>query len=346
MSKKETDQDSLDEQELETIFSLAKPREKPPEFLEQKVRRAVYAEWRKATSPASQRSRPAYFAAAALVLAVAAAALLSQTGRGVVAYESVQVARLGGTATLTRAGENSAVTVDETIRLLSGDELRTAKDGGVSLQLSGSKQLRLNNSTQVHFGRDGKLRLAAGRIYIHSAESPQDSRGANKGQQPAITVETSLGRVQHIGTRFQVAISPAILRVDVRDGKVAVTSEAGSDILAAAGQSVSLVRTGDAEVTQSGAYGEQWQWVDALAPPLAIEGRSLHDVLEWAAHESGREVVFSDAALEKETFSTTLHGPLILEEPLAGLRKVLLTTRMQFELRDNQIYVFQTSPGL
>lgn len=44
-------------------------------------------------------------------------------------------------------------------------------------------------------------------------------------------------------------------------------------------------------------HDPSWDWAAALAPPFDIDRQPLIDFLQWAARETGRELVFtSDAA--------------------------------------------------
>lgn len=332
MSRKDIRETTDAERELETIFSLVGPREKPPEFLERKVREAVRSEWRRVTALRRPKVFRAYFAvAAALVLAVAAVLVMQQQGRSTKVFAPATVARIAGTVTLNPGSQSTALARRASFVIRHGDTLQSSADGGVSLALAAGRQLRLGAASRVRFSSDEMILLETGRIYLDSGESIDSSA--------PITIVTELGKVRHVGTRFQVHLARESMRVVVRDGTVAVTSESGADTLAHAGQTLSMTRNGNASISDSGGSGVYWLWVDALATPMAIEGRSLFEVLSWAAEESGCELRFTDVGLERAARETTLHGALVLEQPLEDLGKVMMTTSMEFALRGNSILV-------
>ena len=335
MSSKNMNANVPDEHDLETIFSIARPRMAPPQLIEHRVRRAVHAEWRRTAGVSEGRKGRVYFAAAAaIVLALAAALLLPRPGQHEVLFASVQLARVDGSAAIIRDGRETALTDLARIQIQDGDLLRTDGKGGIALRLPAGQQLRLGSASLVRFGAAGRIKLDSGKIYVNSGDT--SARYGND-----IVIATPLGEVRHLGTRFQVTTSANRLRVDVREGKVAVANARGGDSIAGPGQSVLINRDSQSRLAEAPAFGEQWEWVDKLVPPLAIEGRSLYEVIMWAAEESGRESDFEDAEVERAARATTLHGGLVLNAPLPGLQRVMLTTSMQYVLQDNRIHVIR-----
>ena len=80
-----------------------------------------------------------------------------------------------------------------------------------------------------------------------------------------------------------------------------------------------------------GSSGEEWSWVDELAPSLEIDEQSLWSVLQRAAQEGGLEIRFESAAVEQRARETVLHGPALAMPPRQALDAVLVTTAYRAE---------------
>jgi hypothetical protein len=113
------------------------------------------------------------------------------------------------------------------------------------------------------------------------------------------------------------------VEVHVRDGEVRVTLGTDSRRLAR-GESATLRATGAGAIqTGHDAADSSWQWVDALAPRVSIEGRDLLTVLRTLAYQGGLELRFATADLEAAAGSTILHGPALNLPPRETMRALL-----------------------
>ena len=169
--------------------------------------------------------------------------------------------------------------------------------------------------------------LNSGRVYFDFSA----------GAQPFV-LRTDAGSVEHLGTQFEVITLPEGMRVRVREGSVLIhagsrvqTEEAGTEI---------LVHYGGTVVRRSIAtYGEDWAWVEAIAPEFEIENRSVSEFLGWVARETGRHVDFADEHTRELAESTRLHGSIRGLTPLQALARVTSTTTLRFEVQENAIRV-------
>lgn len=329
MSRSEQRGQAAEERELETIFSLATPRPTPPELVERRVREAVHAEWQRAVARKRARFTRIAAVAAVVLLTITGGLLLRPGASPNVIFEQARFLRVEGGGQLFRSGDAMALAASSTYDLKAGDRLRTSSDSGLTLDLGASGDLRLGDQTEVRLTGRETIRLVRGELFLATR-----SREGDK-----ISVETAFGRVMHVGTRFQVILTDNELRVDVRDGVVLIDGQRITPTRTGAGTSARLDSKGNFRIEEQAPYGSSWGWVDQLAPPFEIDGRSVHAAALWAAEQSGRELEFSDSAVEREARTTTLHGDLVLEDPLTGLRDVMMTTRLQFALRNNRIYV-------
>ena len=192
-----------------------------------------------------------------------------------------------------------------------------AGETGVGLRLDAGTRLRLLDATRVE--------LDTGAIYADTDGAPSD--------EPKITIETIHGSVRDIGTRFEVRIGDAVpLRVRVRDGRIVLDHASGRST---ADAGVELTLRADGEVVEAPIplHGDLWSWTLDVLPAFDTEGRTLGELLDWAAHEGGWSLRFADPAIEAEARALTLHGSLsgldlreaqirsrltLLESPLAA----------------------------
>lgn len=295
----------------------------PPELME-RVRTQVHAVWREELA---RRRRRRVFAVAASVMALTFAGLWMLQQRGVNAPQVVASIERGS-AGLSIHGERAATNAT----VLVGDRLETGPDSGAVLRLAGdagsNKSLRLAPGTSIAWQAPGQVRLLAGQLYL-------DAGVATPGTSPAISFEAAGVRIQHVGTRFLVALTDTHLDVKVRDGTVRVEG-AGEVALLQGGElgRMGLAKSGVTPMQRLrvGSTGEEWSWVDDLAPSLEIDEQSLWSVLQRAAQEGGLEIRFESAAVEQRARETVLHGPALAMPPRQALDAVLVTTAYTAEL--------------
>jgi hypothetical protein len=84
-------------------------------------------------------------------------------------------------------------------------------------------------------------------------------------------------------------------------------------------------------------FGAEWEWAERLAPPFDIDGRTVAEFLEWFATQTGRTVVYADAAAEQAA-REVLTGSIDLE-PLQKLSAVEVLTDLTFALEGDRVVV-------
>jgi ferric-dicitrate binding protein FerR (iron transport regulator) len=181
----------------------------------------------------------------------------------------------------------------------------------VALRLAGGQSLRLDVATRLRLDSGSAITLECGAVYL-------DSRG---GRENAV-VRTALGEVREIGTQFEVRLAETVLSVRVREGSVLVKG-VEEQIRIQSGTVGTFTPTLAPVLRPLSAWAEDWQWAQAIAPLLDIEGRSAAEFLAWVARESGVEVLYADAASERLAQEAILHGRLLGATPIATLDAVL-----------------------
>jgi ferric-dicitrate binding protein FerR (iron transport regulator) len=309
-----------DSDEVGRLLRAAGRRTGPAPDALQRIRDHAHSQWR---STLRRRVRLHLFAAAASVLALLGGTWLFIGNTGGARAQSARVIHGGEFLNV----ERHASTSDPEL-LSVGDRVSTGAIAGALLaQLPGGvTTLRLDRSTTVEWVGPGELRLVRGRLYVDSGNA-----AAGRPARDALVIDAGAARIQHLGTQFLTAIDAGRVVVGVRDGlvKVAVGNRSANfargeiatvNAAGAVGGTAAIAR---GRVATSGAA---WQWADALAPRLPIEGRNLVDVLRALAYQAGLTLSFANPSVEAEAFATILHGPALDMTPDTALRAILATT--------------------
>ena len=91
------------------------------------------------------------------------------------------------------------------------------------------------------------------------------------------------------------------------------------------------------------AFDGAWDWVDALADPLVIDGHSLYEVVSEIARRAGLTIRFLDPASETAGRQLLLRGRALNLPPRSALGAVLATTSLDGTVEGRQIVI---APGL
>lgn len=310
------ERDKDPEHTLERLFAQAEPRPLPPAADTEEIRRALYEEWDAVTGRRIWWRRAGALAAA--VAGVAVVAWLTVGGptppQAVVAVVSVE--RVEGIVGMQVGGE-----------LASGAAVFTGS-GQVALRLASGGSLRLGPQTRIRLTGADSVQLVAGAVYFDS----EDARAS-----VPFAIDSEHGVVRDVGTQFLVRADPQQLEVGVRDGRVTL-ERAASQTDAGVGERL-IVAAGESEVRRESitAFGDEWAWAERLAPPFEIDGKSLLEFLAWFEAQTGRTVVFADAAAE-QAGTTVLHGSIDLE-PLEKLAAVLTLADLDYTLDGARVVI-------
>ncbi len=317
----------VDDLAIERILRAAGPRMAPPSEAMEEVRAAVQAEWRDVVH-SRRRTRRFVSLAAAAGLAAAAMTTVWITATGPytpaggpvasVANETGVVEwRAGGEVTWHTLGAGEAVTQPA--------ELRTGASSRVALDIEGGPALRLDQQSAIAFTAPGHVMLRRGAVYV-------DSRDIGD----SLVIDTPFGEVAHLGTRYLARLEPGALRVAVRDGRVKVDAHSGEELVGP-GELLTLPERGVPTRRTLAAHAPEWDWAVSIAPAPGIEGMTLAAFLDWAGHETGRQVEFASPAAERAAQEAILHGSIAGLAPGAALTAILSTTSLRHEVADGRI---------
>ncbi|HET9225106.1 MAG TPA: FecR family protein [Thermoanaerobaculia bacterium] len=172
--------------------------------------------------------------------------------------------------------------------------------------------LRLDADSRAIRLSASEIRLERGAVYV-------DSRTGT------VVVHTPFGTVREIGTRFEVRLLEAALRVRVREGAVLAESHRVD-----AGMELILREDGSASRSPMASWGPDWSWVVQTAPPLRIEGLTLKDFLDQVARETGWTIRYEDPKVG----GIVLHGDVEDLAPAQALEVVLPGAGLDYQLVD------------
>jgi ferric-dicitrate binding protein FerR (iron transport regulator) len=286
-----------DDDEIARLLRNAGERDRPDAAMPAEVRAAVEAEWRQLVAAQDRRRRRTLWATAA---GVAAAALGVWLMRPVLAPRPHAVAdllRVDGVVE-GRVNEDTAWTaILPGVSILAQQEIRTAAGARAAVTLRSGVELRLDHATRLAFDGADVASLHAGATYVDAGADAQ-GRG--------FALRTSAGTVRHVGTQYEARLQHEGLRIAIREGSVRVETLDGP-VPGNAGEQILLAGR---RVTREPlpAHGGSWSWIASVAPAFAIEGRTLSEFLQWAARETGRDLAYATADIEREASRTVLHG--------------------------------------
>jgi ferric-dicitrate binding protein FerR (iron transport regulator) len=247
------------------------------------------------------------------------------------------VARLAGAVEYRHGQDRAWQPLQVASTLQEGDEVRTAADGRVALELADGLDVRLDTATTLAFDDAEEARLSAGRVYV-------DAGAAGAGARDFV-VATALGRVRHLGTQYMAGLDRGGgLVVAVREGSVAV-EDGREPVIARAGESLEVGQDGRVARGTVAAHGEHWAWAQSIVPEFAIDGRTHDEFLGWAARETGAQLVYGSADAAREAERIELKGSVSGLPPEAAVAAVLTTTpTLQHTFAGNQLRIERAAP--
>jgi ferric-dicitrate binding protein FerR (iron transport regulator) len=307
---------------LRRLFAHAEPRLQPPPTDAEEVRRAVLEEWEAVTGRRVWRKRGAFAAAAAAVLVAAFVYLNGGPGPSAPTPLVARVEQVQGIVTTSNGARLVAGG-----GLVGGTQL-ASDDGQIGLRLASGGSLRIGPRSRVVLAGSDEAELLAGVLYFDSED----------GRTSEFAVTTQLGRVRDVGTQFLVRVDDDQLDIGVRAGRVTLTRGGASDDAGVGERLVASQASNGLRRESIATFGGEWEWAERLAPPFDIDGRTVSTFLAWFEAQTGRTVVFADAAAERTAQTAMLSGSIDLP-PLQKLSAVLALTDLTYTLDGERVVV-------
>ena len=308
--------DNTDDAEIAELLRRVGPRTEPSSEVTREVEAAVRAEWQQLIGARKRRNTAVWLAAAASVCAVAIAATIGlQTSNS--SAEPIAILQRADGEIFVAADGRQWRRLGEGERIAVGDHVRS--DARAALNLSSGLALRIDRGTVLEVESPSRLALNVGAVYV---DAPAGSVARE------LTVDTHLGSVRHVGTQYQVRATAEGIAVSVREGRVVIENDAGTNV-ANAGERLQISTRGAVERGIVSPSDAQWQWASDVAPPFAIENQPLSAFLTWVARETGRTLVYESPRAEASAAEVTLHGSIEGLAPDVALVAVLASTPLR-----------------
>ncbi|HSC26539.1 MAG TPA: FecR domain-containing protein [Vicinamibacterales bacterium] len=313
--------------EVGDLVRLAGVRPLPSPAGTARARDAAYDEWRRAVRRHRLlRMTPA--AAAALAAAAAVLFLVARTARGPQVPSTIEIGRVehvSGRVSLIAAGQTSTLDAQSGGASIPEGAIFVTPDAGrLALRLDNGASLRLDEGTRFALLDGARMRLDSGAVYV-------DSNGVAR-----VEILTPMATVRNTGTRFELRVSGAGLRVRVRRGVVRV-DVANATHEATEGVQIQALADGSILRASSPSHGPEWDWITLAAVPFEIEGRTLAQFLDWVAREGGWRVSFRDPSAARVADTIILHGSIDGLTPADALAAVLPTTGFTHRTREDEV---------
>ena len=312
------DQPESNDASIEALLREVGARDEPSAETASEVMSAVHAEW---LTIVQQRRRQQRFVAWRIAAGMVLAVLVTTFAYRYMAPPPAQFASVVSVDGRLFAGDDGTTEVRGVGQLIRvGDIMQTDAQSRAAVSFPDGLSLRLDRDTRINVDANDRITLASGAVYI---DAPPGLSGAN-----ALTVDTTAGSVQHLGTQYEVRTQADAMVVSVREGRVRVTNSTSSN-MGEAGQVLRLTSNGQLTRSSLAASDPHWQWAMQAAPVFDIDNQSLATFLQWIARETGRHVVYSTPQAEAAAEAVKLRGSISGLDADVALTTVLATTQLR-----------------
>lgn len=311
------------------LIRLAGPRTRIPPESADRVRNVVGHAWR--LSVRHRRRRRALWGSVGSLAAAGVIGLLFAGSEAELAPDLgpvplVRVAHVertdGMPMVIVAAGERRPLMAG--VEIQEGEILETGAEGRLALRLETGHSVRLDRHSRLRVLDGALLALDRGAVYV-------DSGGAST----PVEVSTERGRVEEVGTQFEVRLQESALRIRVREGSIQLDGR--EDV--SAGSELTVHEDGSRRRGAILAHGPDWQWTQEIAPVFDLEGSTLAEFLVWASRETGRRVEYEDLAIRVGSGDVELHGDLEAMSPEQALAAVLPTCGLRHRLVESGLRI-------
>jgi ferric-dicitrate binding protein FerR (iron transport regulator) len=314
---------------IQTLLKAGGRRPVVPADRSERVRDAVRARWQLLLAERTRRRRIGW-----VVSVASAAAVLAAVGLGLDRFRTPVAPEPSGVR-VERVTNVAQLPLGWTVP--RGGAVVTGPDGRVALRAPSGHSLRLDVGTTLHVLAGAAFVLERGAVYVDSGPG-QTTPGT------FVRIDTPFGSVEDRGTQFEARLDAGSLTLRVREGVVSVSRPA-QRLVADAGQSMRLDAAGIVERTDDAGTAASWSWVEAIAPTMEIEGRSLLDFLNWSARERGVRLRFEDDRLAEKAPKIVLKGSIAGMTLEQALTSVLPTCGMTYRWEPGALDVVTLDPS-
>jgi ferric-dicitrate binding protein FerR (iron transport regulator) len=322
-----------DDGDLAALLQRAGGRDSPPAQAREAIWAAVHTDWQAMVQENKHRQRRVFgWCVAAGVASVGCATLLAVSALQPSAVTIATIEHIDGRL-IASSSAGSLPSVVAGGAIVAGEALRTDSHSRAALRWPGGLSLRLDHDTAIKLPSPNSVALVYGTVYVDAL-----------GHDDALSIETPLGTVRHLGTQYMIVAHPELLDVSIREGRVSIGNH-GSQLIASAGERIRMSAAGAVERTTIGATDVSWEWTAGATATFQIDNQSLAAFLAWVSRQTGRPVVFESAQAQSAAAGVVLRGSIEGLDPDTALSVVLSTTRLhRYPTADDSIGIALNKP--
>ena len=306
--------------DMHTLLGGVEPLPEPrPEAMAQAYA-TLKADWQAQTQARARRRRQRVWLSAVASVAVMAVAVVMFTMQQTTDFG---VALASGAVTIN--GER----FDTPQNLNLAEELDMVVDDVARFKLDNGTDLRLAQGTRVRWYAPDRVFMQAGQVYVDTHN------------QADFAVDTTLGRVRDIGTRYMVSLQSQALVVAVREGEAEVSSKHGV-VRASANQQksesavVHIDRSGAMQTTEPSSAA-RWDWIHAVS--AGYDSRVLPELLSQIGRDLGMPVVYANRGVQATIAAEQVQGDLTHLAPYQALNLVTKSAGLSWRELDQSIQI-------
>lgn len=328
MDKQPIDKDNIN---IETLLSKISERTEPDSDKALKSKAQVAAHWQKTVKNRRQKVQKTYWAIAASLALVFTLTLMNINkdfeNNEPAMFATVQ--SIHGQVLIQR--NQQWVPIDEINTVTAGTRIKTSENSFLSLKLQDNSELRVAANTTLQSG-ENLIQLEQGQIYHDTDISSQAA---------PLTIKTTQGDIQHIGTKYLVSTGPDQLKVAVRSGQVQMTpSNTGlNQQIIPSEQLASLVSEGTLKTEPITSYDAIWDWTFKAQSSFNLNNKSLYEFIEWYSHETGLAVDWQN--LESMTKRVRLQGNITNMSSEQAIKSVFNSTQYSYAINNGILQISQ-----
>jgi ferric-dicitrate binding protein FerR (iron transport regulator) len=283
------DKDLAADADIEDLLTSAGSRPEPSAVVTDKAYQLLKDDWSDLVEARKRRRQRSWLSIAASVGVFVAATWMINVYQQPSSWAlSVASGQVQLNSTTYRSAQS--MTVHEGDTLISVAVSRFTQPDGADL--------RLADATEVRWQGSNRFYLVKGSAYI-------DTQGTTD-----FVVQTPLGDVRDIGTRFMVSVDDDELVVAVREGAAEVSSAFGAQVAQADDLRAKLVTVdANGQHLQEEAFSApRWNWIHTVA--TGYGNHSLSVLITQIGHDIGKPIRFASRGVEVSVANDKVDGSL------------------------------------
>lgn len=330
---------NMNDHDIELLLKSAGKRIEPSAEAADAIRQSTQAAWKQAVAENTAKQKSAKKSKALFLVATAASLLVAVLGMKALLFSKSPAPTIDALQPFAQISHSQGhYYINDQLKPLNtplaiGDTIKTDEHAILAVVLKDQTQMTFSGATELVFQSANKIKIVSGRIYVDSPD-----------HNTFILIQSEWGSIKDIGTQYQVSIQGENMEVAMREGKVEISLEDETTLVAQSkmgvGDVLSFSRgTKVAQSTRSNS-DPAWNWTRPALAHKNLDGLSVYDLIHWSSRVTGKKVVYASLATSQLAKTTHLSGgqldPLDIE---ATLPRILRTTTLSAVVSDLDITV-------